>query len=129
LWREWGAELRRKGKDYSAGVEELARKSMESVLDNPKKASISSRRILSRAELHQLLEEIIDDGTVHIEGIQQVLELLGFACRLAGTITVEEMRALRQASSLTELVSNSLDSQTRSTEENVRKTPKTKRKT
>lgn len=96
LWREWGAELRRKGLNYTQAIEITAREFVETALANPKKAERSGSKAPTRAELHQLLDEIIDDGTLHIAAIQQNLELLAFAVRFAAGHSVEEMRALRR---------------------------------
>jgi hypothetical protein len=95
LWREWGAELRRKGLNYTQAIEITARDFVEGSLTNPK-ADRSDSKAPTRAELHQLLDEIIDDGTLHIAAIQANLELLAFACRFAGAHSMDEIRALRK---------------------------------
>ena len=95
LWRRLGAVLRRRGMSYADGLEMMAKRFLNNAFDEP---YIPKRKVNAptRAELHQLLDEIIENGTRHISAIQQNLELLAFALRMVGTRSTEELRHLRK---------------------------------
>lgn len=89
---EFKAEIARERKDLSEKIELL----MEAYLNNRYTRSKPIEPRYTPDELHHLLDEVLAEGSVHLDAISHNLELLAFTLRIVGNHSIEDVRALRR---------------------------------
>jgi hypothetical protein len=94
LWAEFKTESARRRIEPSEAVEHL----IEDFLKARYSSDPGPLNTLkySAAELHNLLDEVLAEGTGHVGAIAANLELLAFAVRFVGSRSFDEIRALRR---------------------------------
>jgi hypothetical protein len=97
LWQKFGDELRRRDLDYSEAIELIAKQAVDGSFEKMlTPLPIATQTTTTREELHELLDEIIDDGSLQLHAIEQNLEWLAFVLRVAGRFSCQELRTLRK---------------------------------
>lgn len=95
LWREFGAELRRRGLDYSEGVELLISWFIEHGLSLPSLGSSDDKQQgyrIRNTRYHQLLEVILEGGSPSAkEAIVKNLRMMAYAAKIAGPKSDDQM--------------------------------------
>lgn len=94
LWAEFKVEAARQRLEPGAAIERLISQYLTKRYSDDKTSPAEAT--YTAAELHALLDEVLQDGTRHMGAIVQNLELLAFALRFVGTHSTDEIRALRK---------------------------------